>query len=149
MKQSHMKEIKLSISDKALVTLKDLVFGSMLGDNYGGCQQAWKKIIDAINNDEDTVEVITKEEKDERTKKSEELMKRSNEYWKQRNDELKFVEGWDEERKAELAQAEALAESRDAEREAERDSEFGPEKDLVLEGISQLNKLANFKPGQQ
>lgn len=81
MKQSHMKEIKLSISDKALGTLKDLVFGSMLGDNYGGCQQAWKKIIDAINNDEDTVEVITKEEKDERTKKSEELMKRSNEYW--------------------------------------------------------------------
>ena len=64
-------------------------------------------------------------------------------------DELKFVEGWDEERKAELAQAEALAESREAEREAERDSEFGPEKDLVLEGISQLNKLANFKPEQQ
>ena len=81
MKQSHMKEIKLSISDKALVTLKDLVFGSMLGDNYGGCQQAWRKVIDAINDGEDTVEVITKEEKDERTKKSEELMKRSNEYW--------------------------------------------------------------------
>ena len=68
---------------------------------------------------------------------------------KKRKDELKFVEGWDEERKAQLAQAEALAESREAEREAERDSEFGPEKDLVLEGISQLNKLANFKPEQQ
>ena len=81
MKQSHMKEIKLSISDKALGTLRDLVFGSMLGDNYGGCQQAWKKIIDAINDGEDTVEVITKEERDERTKKSEELMKRSDEYW--------------------------------------------------------------------
>tara|TARA_R100000278_G_scaffold121958_2_gene107030 strand:- start:192 stop:470 length:279 start_codon:yes stop_codon:yes gene_type:complete len=81
MKQSHMKEIKLSISDKALGTLKDLVFGSMLGDNYGGCQQAWRKVIDAINDGEDTVEVITKEERDERTKKSEELMKRSNEYW--------------------------------------------------------------------
>ena len=34
-----MKEIKLSISDKALVTLRDLVFGSMLGDNYGGCHK--------------------------------------------------------------------------------------------------------------
>ena len=81
MKQSHMKEIKLSISDKALGTLRDLVFGSMLGDNYGGCQQAWRKVIDAINDGEDTVEVITKEERDERTKKSEELMKRSDEYW--------------------------------------------------------------------
>ena len=81
MKQSHMKEIKLSISDKALGTLRDLVFGSMLADNYGGCQQAWRKVIDAINDGEDTVEVITKEERDERTKKSEELMKRSNEYW--------------------------------------------------------------------
>ena len=81
MKQSHMKEIKLSISDKALGTLRDLVFGSMLGDNYGGCQQAWRKVIDAINDGEDTVEVITKEERDERTKKSEELMKRSEEYW--------------------------------------------------------------------
>ena len=81
MKQTHMKEIKLSISDKALGTLRDLVFGSMLGDNYGGCQQAWRKVIDAINDGEDTVEVITKEEKDERTKKSEELMKRSDEYW--------------------------------------------------------------------
>ena len=58
-----MKEIKLSISDKALGTLRDLVFGSMLGDNYGGCQQAWRKVIDAINDGEDTVEVITKEEK--------------------------------------------------------------------------------------
>ena len=37
----------------------------------------------------------------------------------------------------------------DAEREAERDSEFGPEKALVLERISQLNKLANYKPEQQ
>ena len=67
MKQSHMKEIKLSISDKALGTLKDLVFGSMLGDNYGGCQQAWRKVIDAINDGEDTVEVITKEEIDSPT----------------------------------------------------------------------------------
>ena len=65
MKQSHMKEIKLSISDKALGTLRDLVFGSMLGDNYGGCQQAWKKIIDAVNNGEDTVEIKTKEEREQ------------------------------------------------------------------------------------
>ena len=65
MKQTHMKEIKLSISDKALGTLRDLVFGSMLGDNYGGCQQAWKKIIDAINNGEDTVEIKTKEEREQ------------------------------------------------------------------------------------
>ena len=60
-----MKEIKLSISDKALGTLRDLVFGSMLGDNYGGCQQAWRKVIDAINDGEDTVEIKTKEEREQ------------------------------------------------------------------------------------
>jgi len=42
-------------------------------------------------------------------------------------------------------ESDALQGHYEAEREAERDVEFGPEKDLVLEGISQLNKLANFK----
>ena len=65
MDNMKVHEIKLLISDKAVGTLKDLVFGSMLGDNYGGCQQAWRKVIDAIKDGKDTVEIHTREEKKE------------------------------------------------------------------------------------
>ena len=58
-----MHEIKLSISEKALSTLKKLVFSSMLGDNYGDCQQAWKKVIDAIRDGKESVDLHTREEK--------------------------------------------------------------------------------------
>ena len=59
-----MKQIQLSISDKALGVLRDLVFVSQLADNDGGCQQAWRKIIDAINAGEDSIELKTKEERE-------------------------------------------------------------------------------------
>ncbi len=58
-----MHEIKLSISEKALGALKKLVFSSMLGDNYGDCQQAWRKVIDAINDGKEIVSLQTREEK--------------------------------------------------------------------------------------
>ena len=58
-----MHEIKLSISEKALSTLKKLVFSSMLGDNYGDCQQAWRKVIDAIKDGKDAVELRAREER--------------------------------------------------------------------------------------
>lgn len=56
-------EIKLSISDKALATLKKLVFSSMLGENYGDCQNAWAKVIDAIKDGKDAVELRAREER--------------------------------------------------------------------------------------
>ena len=58
-----MNEIKLSISDKALGTLKKLVFTSILGNNYGDCQQAWRKVIDAIRDGKEIVALHTREEK--------------------------------------------------------------------------------------
>jgi len=60
----RMKTIKLELSDGAFSTIKDLVFVSQLGDNYGGCQQAWKKVIDAILDGEESVEIKTKEERE-------------------------------------------------------------------------------------
>ena len=59
-----MKQIKLILSDEAHKTINDLVVCSFLADNDGGLSQGWRKILEAISDGKDEVELKTKEEKE-------------------------------------------------------------------------------------